>query len=151
MNRLTPADVKTAVFAGTVGSVALAVIHESARQVVPHPPRTDVLGARANAAVARRLGLPVPTGWTAYGLALSAGLSSNGLIYATVGLGDRRSVYRRGLVIGLLTGLTAWLLPPAIGLGRVPNRRAPWTELMTVTWYTLGGLAAAAAAGRVRS
>ncbi len=76
---------------------------------------------------------------------------SNGLIYAAVPLGPDRTVYRRGLAIGALTGLSALVLPPMMGLGRMPGRRTPFTQAMTLAWYTAGGLAAAAAWRRLRA
>ena len=150
MNTLSSADVRVAVLAGLAGAGALTVIHESARQFVPHAPRTDVLGSRAIVATYRWLGLTPPTGWTLYALAIAADLSSNGAIYAAIPLGDRRTAYHRGLAIGLLTGLTAWLLPPAIGLGHMPGRRTPHTQAMTLAWYAAGGLAAAAVSQLLR-
>ena len=129
--------------AGLVGALALTAIHETARRVVPHAPRTDVLGSRAVAAAFRWAGLTPPGRDGLYALAMAADISSNGAIYAAIPLGDGRTIYRRGLVIGLLTGLTAWLLPPAVGLGHMPGRRTPHTQLMTLAWYTAGGLAAA--------
>ncbi len=153
MHRLSPADVRSAVWAGLVGAGVLTVIHETARQVVPHAPRTDVLGSRAIAATFRSARLPVPTGWVMYALAILADVLSNGAIYAAIPMGDDRTVYRRGFVIGMMTGLTAWLLPPAIGLGHMPGRRMPHTQVMTLAWYTAGGLGSAFAwrHGRGRS
>ena len=131
--------------AGLAGAAVLTVIHESARRVVPHAPRTDVLGSRAIAAMCRWAGLTPPGRQGMYALAILADLLSNGAIYTAVSIGDGRTVYRRGLAIGLMTGLTAWLLPPAIGLGHMPGRKTPYTQLMTLAWYTVGGLGTAAA------
>ena len=130
---------------GLAGAAVLTAIHETARRVVPHPPRTDVLGSRAIAAGFRRVGLTPPRANALYALAMAADVVSNGAIYATVPVGDDRSAYRRGLVIGLLTGVTALVLPPLIGLGHMPGRKAPYTQLTALAWYAAGGYAAAAA------
>ena len=150
MNRLTASDGKNAALAGLFGAGVLTVVHESLKHVVPHAPRTDVLGSRAIVATFRRLGLPRPRPWPLYAMAIGADLSSNAAVYAAVAVGGDRSVYRRGGLIGAATGLTAWLLPPAIGLGRMPGRRTPYTQAMTLAWYTAGGLAAAWAWQRLR-
>ena len=92
------------------------------------------------------LGYDPPRGRTIRGAALGGDLLSNGLYYSRAGAGDGESAWRRGLVLGLLAGLGAALLPPVIGLGNQPNRRTPWTQLMTIGWYTVAGLGAAAAA-----
>ncbi len=67
----------------------------------------------------------------------------NSLFYSLVALGSERTAVRRGLVLGLLAGLGAALLPPVLGLGRQPGHRGLPTHLMTVAWYTIGGLVAA--------
>jgi hypothetical protein len=77
-------------------------------------------------------------------MALAGDLVSNSLYYSLVGVGDPRHALRRGAILGLLGGLGAALLPPMLGLGRKPVQRTPQTMAMTVAWYTLGGLAAAA-------
>ena len=134
---------------GVAGAVAVNAIHESARQVIPHPPRMDVIGMRAISRPMRQLGHQPPRGRTLRKAAFAGDLVSNALYYSLVGVGphrDPRTPWRRGLVLGLLAGIGGALLPPVIGLGNQPGRRTPWTQLLTVLWYTLGGLAAAAAA-----
>lgn len=37
------------------------------------------------------------------------------------------------------------MLPKPLGLGDPPNAHLPGTQLMTVAWYLLGGMVAAAA------
>jgi hypothetical protein len=131
---------------GLSGAAALTAVHESARQVVPHAPRVDVIGKRAIARPMRAAGYEPPRQDTLYRLALLGEVASNSLFYALVAAGDRRHALRRGLVLGAAAGLGAAFLPPLMGLGNQPHRKAPWTQLMTVGWYTLGGLAAGAAA-----
>ena len=77
---------------------------------------------------------------------LAAEVVSNSLYYSLVGLGSRRHAVRNGLVLGLLGGVGAVVLPKRMGLGEQPGQRTPWTQLMTVAWYTVGGLAAGTAA-----
>jgi TRCF domain/Helicase conserved C-terminal domain len=150
--RLRPGDEEPRVMAvaqalgsGLVGACALTGVHESARRVVPHPPRMDVLGMRSIAKVVRAAGGDPPRGQALHEAALAGDVVANALYYALVGAGDRDGAWRRGLALGLLAGLGAVALPGRLGLGRPPGERAPWTPLMTVAWYTLGGLAAAAA------
>jgi hypothetical protein len=61
-----------------------------------------------------------------------------------VGLGEPRHAVRRGLLLGLAAGAGAVLLPPVMGLGRQPGQRTPLTQLLTIAWYTLGGVVAGA-------
>ena len=89
-------------------------------------------------------GVGRPDPWPLYGMAIGADVSSNGLLYALVPAPEVRTPWTRGLIIGALTGLSALVLPPLLKLGTMPGRRTPQTQLMTLGWYTLGGLAAAA-------
>ena len=50
-----------------------------------------------------------------------------------------------GIWAGLIAGLGAVLVPRQVGLGDPPNADRRVTQLMTVAWYVIGGLVAAAA------
>ena len=132
--------------AGLTGAIALTAVHETARRVVPHAPRMDVIGTRAIARPLRAAGRTPPRYRTLHRAALAGDLVSNALYYSLIGLtGPRRTALPRGLLFGLAAGVGAALLPPVLGLGKIPHRKSPITELLTVAWYTLGGLAAAGA------
>ena len=132
---------------GVAGAVALNVVHETARRVIPRAPRMDVIGRRGIAKTARAFGAEPPHGQRLQTAALAGDLFSNSLYYSLIGLGRERSrdTWRRGLLLGLAAGIGAVFLPPVMGLGGQPGRRGVLTHLLTVTWYTIGGLTAAAA------
>ena len=135
-------DPVKAISSGLAGAAALTLLHESARQVIPHAPRVDVIGMRTIRRPMVAMGAQPPRGRTLYKLSLLEELASNGLYYAMVGTGRSRNPVQRGLVLGILAGLGAVFLPPAMGLGNQPHRRAPYTQVMTVAWYTFGGVVA---------
>ena len=128
---------------GLVGACALTLIHETARRFIDDAPRMDVLGMRALSKAARAADLdpPVPL----HEAALVGDLVSNSLYYSLVGAGSRREALRNGALLGLAAGLGAVYLPEPLGLGRQPTEDSPQTQLMTVAWYLVGGLAAGAA------
>lgn len=130
---------------GLVGAVALNVVHETARQIIPHAPRVEVIGKRAIARPMRAMGLEPPKGDRLYWSAMTGDVISNSLYYSLVALGPNHKAVERGLLLGIAAGLGAAFLPPFMGLGNQPGRKAPWTQLLTVAWYTLGGLAAGGA------
>ena len=130
---------------GLVGATSLTLLHEGARRVVKHPPRMDVLGKRALKKGLRGLGLRPAHGKRLHRQSLAGDLVSNSLFYALVAVGRPKRPFLRGGVLGLLAGLGAVVLPPYLGLGRGPSRARTSTSLLTVAWYTLGGLAAARA------
>ena len=47
-----------------------------------------------------------------------------------------------GTVLGILAGIGAFAIPPAIGLDENPTGRSGMTRALTVCFYALGGLAA---------
>jgi hypothetical protein len=128
---------------GLVGACALTLIHESARRYIDDAPRMDVVGMRAIAKTFRAVDAepPVPLHETA----LAGELVSNSLYYGLVGLGGARDGVRNGGLLGLAAGLAAVYLPEPLGLGRQPAKNSTETNLLTVAFYVLGGLAAGAA------
>ena len=131
---------------GVAGALALTAVHETARRTIPHAPRMDVIGRRAIAKPLVAMGRTPPAGRRLQGAALAGDVISNSLYYSLIGLGSGRGpdVWRRGLLLGLLAGIGAAVLPPVLGLGRQPGHRGWRTHLLTILWYTLGGITAAA-------
>lgn len=129
---------------GLAGAAALTAVHETARRTLAHPPRMDAIGMRALARTMRRLGRRPPREPRLFRETLAADLLANALYYGLVGLGER--AWRRGTLLGLAAGVGAVALPPILGLGRQPHASRVGTPALTVAWYLVGGLAAAAAA-----
>jgi hypothetical protein len=130
---------------GLIGATSLTLVHEGARRVLEHPPRMDVLGKRALKKGIRWFGGRPAHGRRLHRQSLAGDLLSNTLFYSLVALGRPKRPYLRGAVLGLLAGWGAVVLPPYLGLGKRPARARTSTSLLTVAWYTLGGLFAARA------
>jgi hypothetical protein len=135
-----------AIGGGVAGAAAVTLLNESARRVIPHAPRMEVMGKRAIARPMLAMGFDPPHGRRLHQAALAGDLLSNSLYYSLVGAGRRHHAWQRGLVLGLLAGLGAVFLPHYLGLGKQPKQKTPVTQLLTILWYLTGGLAAAAAA-----
>ena len=134
-----------ALASGIAGAAVLTGLHEVARRV-PHAPRMDVIGERALSDSMKAAGIRPPRGNQLFRATLLGELVSNALYYSVVGAGSRARALRRGVLVGLAAGLGAVFLPPRMGLGRPPGNKPPVTPLLTIAWYTAGGLAAALAA-----
>ncbi|MBV9924042.1 MAG: hypothetical protein JOZ96_03310 [Acidobacteria bacterium] len=128
---------------GLVGAFALTLVHETTRRFVDDAPRMDVVGMRAITKTLRAVDVepPVPLHETA----LVGELVSNSLFYGLVGFGDPEDGLRNGAALGLAAGLAAVYLPEQLGLGRQPAKNSAETNLLTVAFYLLGGIAAGAA------
>jgi len=131
--------------AGVAGAGALTLVHQAARVMTPNAPRMDVLGMRALRGAYRQLGVSPRSDRALEREALAGDMVANSAYYSLVGVGSRESVWVRGLALGLVAGLGAVMLPKPLGLGDPPNAHLPSTQLMTIAWYVLGGLTAAAA------
>lgn len=134
---------------GLVGAFTLTLVHETARRFIDDAPRMDVVGMRAISKTMQAAGAEAPV--PLHEAALVGDLLTNSLYYGLVGLGGREDALRNGALLGLAAGLGAVFLPEPLGLGRQPTEDSPQTELMTVAWYLLGGLAAGAAYGAIAS
>ncbi len=137
-------DTRIALERGFVGACTLTAVHEVARRVLPDAPRLDLLGGRALTRLLKTMDQPLPAPAQLQRLALAGDLVSNTLYYSLVGAGATKRPWLRGILLGGLAGVGAILTPGPLGLGRAPSARTPATQAMTIGWYLLGGLAAAA-------
>src|SRR5919112_4945504 len=128
---------------GLVGAFALTLVHETARRYIDDAPRMDVVGMRAITKTLRAVDVepPVPL----HEAALVGDIAANSLYYGLVGLGEPEDGVRNGALLGLGAGVAAVYLPEPLGLGRQPAKNSAETNLLTVAFYLLGGLAAGAA------
>ncbi len=132
-----------ALASGAAGAATVTLAHEVVRQLVPHPPRMDLLGMAALARVLRASGSSVPRAERLRGYTLVGDLVGNALYYAPVAMGGKRPLLR-GLALGVAAGLGAVLLTPVLGLPRRHRGMTLRTKAITVGLYALGGVAAAA-------
>jgi hypothetical protein len=131
--------------AGLVGAVALTTVHQLARRLSDDAPRMDVLGERAIARSLEASGHAPPPGPSLHRWALVGDLAANSAYYSLVACGRDADVWRRAVALGLAAGAGALVLPRRIGLGDPPKSDRVANQIMTVAWYLIGGLAAAAA------
>lgn len=137
----TTARLTDSLISGAAGAVALTAVHQAARAMTDAAPRMDVVGMRALARGITAAGGDAPRSTGGLYLATLAGdLISNSAYYSLA------TSYTRGAAMGLLAGLGALFLPERLGLGTPPKSERLSNQVMTVAWYVVGGLAAAATA-----
>ncbi|MFC5270664.1 hypothetical protein [Adhaeribacter terreus] len=129
---------------GLAGACALTLVHETMRRVHPDAPRMDLLGMRAIAKTMRAANTEPPAEEKLFGITMAGDIVANALYYSLAGCD--KNAWLRGSMLGLAGGLGGVALPGPLGLGTAPSGRTTQTKVMTVAWYLLGGLAAAAAA-----
>lgn len=83
-------------------------------------------------------------------ITLAGDLIINSLYYSAVSASTEAATWRRGVVLGAFAGAGALMLPERMGLGTPPHIESSRNKILTVTWYLVGGVAAAAAANAMR-
>ena len=134
----------SALAGGLAGALALNLVHETYRQIDKDAPHIHLIGEEALTKLLKAAKLPEPDNekelyrWT-----LAGDVISNALYFSLIGAGKRKHLIKRGLIFGLAAGVGAVFMPQKIGLNDAPSTRTTETKLLTIVWYTLGGIAAA--------
>ncbi|RAV98736.1 hypothetical protein [Pseudochryseolinea flava] len=134
-------ELKNAV-GGLAGAAALTLINQGVAKFDKDAPRLDLLGMNAVAKFAKP---KLPVLKNLFPLAIGGDLISNSLYYAMAKGDTQQSTYLRGALLGLGAGLGAITLPQKLGMASGAVSRKTQTKVMTVAWYVIGGLVAAAA------
>jgi len=134
----------TALAGGFAGAVTLNLIHEGYRKMDKDAPKIHLIGEEALLKMLKSVKLPLPKNrdeiykWT-----MTGDIISNAAYYSLIAAGKPKSLLNRGLLLGLAAGIGGVVTPAKMGLNNAPTDRTLETKVLTVLWYTLGGLAAA--------
>jgi hypothetical protein len=139
----------SAITAGAIGTTAITLLHEGARQVIPNSPRVELMGMRGIQKYGLDpLGLTVPRPLL-YSLSIAFDLVHNSLGYAmAVGLAgnqNKKRLWTTAILYGLGTGIFTLTMPPLVKIGQQPTKNLKATSAMTIGMYILGGIITAAA------
>ncbi|MDQ2656989.1 MAG: hypothetical protein M3Y60_06175, partial [Bacteroidota bacterium] len=130
---------------GLAGACTLTLLNESVKRLDKDAPRMDLLGMNAVARLMKGNNILTQTADKLLPVALAGDLISNSLYYSMADTDDEKNTLIRGALLGLGAGLGAVVLPKSLGLNEDATTRTLKTKILTVTWYVIGGLAAAAA------
>jgi hypothetical protein len=130
------------IIGGLAGAVALNILHQAVKQFDKDAPRVDLVGEQALTKGMTAAGLTPPTGKALFAATLAGDILSNALYYSTIGFGKKKHLVIRGAAVGLAAGIGALALTKPLGLNDAPVTRSDKTKLLTVAWYTFGGLVA---------
>jgi hypothetical protein len=129
-----------ALLSGAAGAAALTAVHQAARMITDDAPRMDIVGMRALTRGAEVADTDLPRDNRLYNMTLAGDLIFNSAYFALA------TTWTRGAALGLLAGVGALVLPQKMGLGNPPRSELLSNQIMTVSWYVLGGLTAACTA-----
>jgi hypothetical protein len=137
--------------AGLAGSVVLTGIHETLRKTTPEAPRMDLLGMQSLSKLLKVIGLPIPGQPALFGWTLLGDVGGNALYYSLAARGSAKSVWVKGISLGLIAGIAAVILPAHVGLDNKASARTTNTAVKTIAIYLAGGIATAAVAWALSS
>ncbi len=109
----------------------------------------DLLGMQAISKGLRKAGQSVPGQQKLYTLSLAGEILSNTFYYSLAAAGNRKYVVPKGTLLGLAGGVGALFLPKSIGLNPQLSNKTLKTQLLTTSFYMLGGLIASFVAKRI--
>lgn len=130
---------------GLAGACTLTLLNESVKKLDKDAPRMDLLGMNAVARLTKGNNILAQTAGKLFPVALAGDLVSNSLYYSMADTGNEKKTLLRGALLGLGAGLGAVALPKTLGLNEDATTRTLKTKILTVSWYIIGGLAAATA------
>jgi hypothetical protein len=127
---------------GLAGAAALTFLNEGARKVNAEAPRLDLLGQNVVAKFMK--GNDMLSKTTQQFFPLAGDLISNSLFYGMARGNSSGATLVRGALLGLAAGIGAVALPEPLGLEPAHTNKTNKTKAMTIAWYVIGGLVAAA-------
>ena len=133
------------VMGGLAGAAALTLVNETVRRVDKDAPRLDLLGRNAAAKIVKGTTIKTPAfAQNLFPAALAGDLISNTLYFGMAQAETKSKTLVRGALLGLGAGVGAVTLAKPLGIDAQPKSNPAKTNAMTIAYYVLGGLVAAA-------
>jgi len=132
----------SSIIGGIAGAVALNLLHQAVKQFDHEAPRVDLVGEEAITKGLEKAGMTPPTGNTLFTVTMAADLVSNAAYYSLIGAGKKKQLPYIGAIAGLAAGIGALTLTKPMGLSDAPVTRTDKTKVLTMAWYTFGGIVA---------
>jgi len=127
---------------GLAGAVALTLLNEGVKKINSNAPRLDLLGQNALAKLMKGNDLFPKAAQQIFPLA--GDIVTNSLFYGMAKGKNTGNTFLRGILLGVTAGIGAVTLPKQLGLEEKHTNKNPENALLTIGWYVLGGLVAAA-------
>jgi hypothetical protein len=133
------------VMGGLAGAAALTLVNETVKKVDKDAPRLDLLGTNAAAKIIKSTWIKTPAfAQNLFPAALAGDLISNTLYFGMAQGETKSKTLMRGALLGLGAGVGAVALAKPLGIDSNPKAQPAKTNALTIAYYLLGGLVAAA-------
>jgi hypothetical protein len=127
---------------GLAGAATLTLFHEVIKRVDPEAPRMDLLGMSALSKLLKNVANERLSAGNLFRWTLAGDILANSMYYSLTGIGTKKNIFTRGILLGLAAGAGALLLPKPLALNQSYSNRTNKTKWMTVALYLIGGIAA---------
>lgn len=141
----------SSIIGGIAGAIALNIIHQAVKTFDHDAPRVDLIGEEALSKGLKKLNIEPPTGDSLFTATLAVDLISNAAYFSLIGMAKKKHLLTVGAATGLAAGIGALTLTKPMGLSDAPVTRTQKTKLLTIAWYTIGGLVAGAVSLSLRN
>ena len=133
----------TSALGGLAGAAALTVLNEGVKKFDKNAPELDLLGMNS---VAKVIKGPkgVPLNEKIKPATVAGDLISNALYFGMANGKNKQDTLIRGALLGLGAGLGAIAMAKPLGVEEKTAMNPNKTKALTVAWYIVGGLIAAA-------
>lgn len=133
------------IMGGLAGAAALTVVNETVKRIDSDAPRLDLLGMNAAAKILKGSNIKTPAfAQNLFPAALAGDLISNTLYFGMAQAETKKKTLIRGSLLGLGAGIGAVTLAKPLGVEANPTAQPLKKNVMTIAYYVLGGLVAAA-------
>jgi hypothetical protein len=129
---------------GLAGACALTILNESVKKIDKNAPHMDLLGMNAVAKLMKGSGIKSLGSGKPEPASVAGDLISNSLYYGMANAGDKNKTMLRGALLGLGAGVGAVALAKPMGMNAEAEMQTTKTKVLTIAWYVIGGLVAAA-------
>jgi hypothetical protein len=133
------------IMGGLAGAAALTIVNETVKRLDSNAPRLDLLGMNAAAKILKGSNIKTPAfAQNLFPAALAGDLISNTMYFAMAQAETKQKTLVRGSLLGLGAGIGAVTLAKPLGVDSKTTTKPVHTNAMTIAYYVLGGLVAAA-------
>jgi hypothetical protein len=133
------------IIGGLAGAAALTVVNETVKRLDANAPRLDLLGMNAAAKILKGSNLKTPGfAQNLFPAALAGDLISNTLYFGMAQAETKQKTLIRGSLLGLGAGIGAVTLAKPLGVDDGPTSQPVKKNALTIAYYVLGGIVAAA-------
>ena len=134
----------TSAIGGLAGAATLTVLNETVKRIDHDATHLDLLGMNALAKVIKGGGLKKAVIGEPIQASMAGDLLSNSLYFGLANGSTKKQTLLRGSLLGLGAGIGAVSLARPLGLDERAAHASVKTKAMTIAWYVIGGLVAAA-------